>query len=69
MRLVASGGRVAPDPSARRPGRGAYLCARPDCLDEAVRRQAFERALRATVTIPSETLDCVAEWQRSAYTR
>lgn len=30
------------------PGRGAWLCAgRPECLDVAERRKAFDRALRA----------------------
>jgi predicted RNA-binding protein YlxR (DUF448 family) len=33
------------------PGRGAWLCAgSPSCLAEAVRRQGFERALRAPVS-------------------
>jgi predicted RNA-binding protein YlxR (DUF448 family) len=32
------------------PGRGAWLCARsPDCLEQADRRSAFSRALRAEV--------------------
>jgi uncharacterized protein len=35
------------------PGRGAWLCgppATPACFDQAVRRRALERALRATMT-------------------
>jgi predicted RNA-binding protein YlxR (DUF448 family) len=33
------------------PGRGAWLCAgSPSCLDQAVRRKAFGRALRGEVT-------------------
>jgi uncharacterized protein len=31
------------------PGRGAWLCARSSCLDLALRRRAFDRALRAPV--------------------
>ncbi len=32
------------------PGRGAWLCQdSPGCLEEAVRRRAFERALRGPV--------------------
>ena len=32
------------------PGRGAWLCRdSPECLDQAVRRQAFRRAFRADV--------------------
>lgn len=31
-------------------GRGAWLHPRPDCLESALRRRAFGRALRRTVT-------------------
>lgn len=40
------------------PGRGAWLCGPPAtvaCLDEAVRRRALDRALRATV--PKDEID------------
>ena len=66
---MAEGDAVACDPEARRPGRGAYLCERPECLESALRRQALARALRAPVKITDETLDCIGEWQRSASTR
>jgi predicted RNA-binding protein YlxR (DUF448 family) len=35
-----------PDLRLRRPGRGAWLHPSPDCLDLAIRRRAFPRALR-----------------------
>ena len=38
--------RVVPDPRLRLPGRGAWLHPTPECLDLAVRRKAFGRALR-----------------------
>jgi predicted RNA-binding protein YlxR (DUF448 family) len=38
---------VAPDPQLRLPGRGAWLHPTPECLELAVRRKAFGRALRA----------------------
>jgi hypothetical protein len=38
--------RVAPDPRLRMPGRGAWLHPTPECLDLAVQRKAFGRALR-----------------------
>jgi uncharacterized protein len=38
--------RVVADPRLRMPGRGAWLHPTPDCLDLAVRRKAFGRALR-----------------------
>ncbi|MBM3686176.1 MAG: YlxR family protein [Actinobacteria bacterium] len=46
LRVVLDDGAVVPDPSAVLPGRGAWL--HPDCLDEAERRKAFVRALRAS---------------------
>jgi uncharacterized protein len=37
---------VVADPRLRLPGRGAWLHPTPECLDLAVRRKAFGRALR-----------------------
>ncbi|WP_081491247.1 YlxR family protein [Mycolicibacterium phlei] len=39
---------VAVDPARRLPGRGAWLHPTPRCLEAAVRRRAFGRALRIT---------------------
>jgi len=39
---------IVPDPTRRRPGRGAHLHYDPACLAQAVRRRAFGRALRVT---------------------
>jgi predicted RNA-binding protein YlxR (DUF448 family) len=40
------------------PGRGAWLCAKPSCLAEAVRKRSIERALRAPLELEaSELLD------------
>lgn len=38
--------RAVPDPTRRAPGRGANLHLSQECLDLAVRRRAFARALR-----------------------
>jgi predicted RNA-binding protein YlxR (DUF448 family) len=38
--------RLTPDPRHRLPGRGAWLHPAGDCLDQALRRRAFGRALR-----------------------
>jgi len=46
-------GQVEVDPSGRRPGRGAYLCADPACWETALKRRAFNRALRV-VLAPEE---------------
>jgi predicted RNA-binding protein YlxR (DUF448 family) len=37
---------VFPDDRRRRPGRGAYVHPDPDCVQQAIRRRAFGRALR-----------------------
>jgi predicted RNA-binding protein YlxR (DUF448 family) len=42
----AAGVDLVPDPRRSRPGRGAWLHPASDCLDLAVRRRAFGRALR-----------------------
>lgn len=47
LRVVVANGTVVPDPAATMPGRGAYVHPRPDCVDLAVRRKSFARALRA----------------------
>ncbi|MCA0438044.1 MAG: YlxR family protein [Actinobacteria bacterium] len=39
------------DERRRLPGRGAWLHARVECLDQAVRRKAFARALRVGATL------------------
>ncbi|MFD5794058.1 YlxR family protein [Streptomyces diastatochromogenes] len=46
LRTVADQEQCVPDPRGTLPGRGAYV--HPDlvCLDQAVRRRAFPRALR-----------------------
>lgn len=50
IRLVRGPDGVAlPDPTGRATGRGAYLHADPACWQQARRRRALERALRAEV--------------------
>jgi predicted RNA-binding protein YlxR (DUF448 family) len=44
LRVVQDLGRVTADPLARKKGRGAWL--HLECLDDAVRRKAFNRALK-----------------------
>ncbi|MFE7752281.1 YlxR family protein [Streptomyces sp. NPDC057428] len=47
LRIVVGEGEVVPDPRGTLPGRGAYVHPVPVCLDLAVRRRAFPRALKA----------------------
>ncbi|WP_181768745.1 YlxR family protein [Streptomyces albidus (ex Kaewkla and Franco 2022)] len=46
LRLVLSRGRCVPDLRGTLPGRGAYLHPTSACLENAVRRRAFNRAFR-----------------------
>ena len=52
LRVVAVGGNgeyaVTVDPARKLPGRGAWLHPEQECLDAAIRRRAFVRALRIT---------------------
>jgi predicted RNA-binding protein YlxR (DUF448 family) len=50
VRLVrGADGTVHLDPPGRAPGRGAYLHLTERCIDQARRRKALERALKARV--------------------
>ncbi|HWH31761.1 MAG TPA: YlxR family protein [Egibacteraceae bacterium] len=59
VRLVVAENTVVVDPEARRHGRGAYVCARPECLDAALKRggAALARALRRPgVEVPQQAV-------------
>ena len=56
-------------PGRRAEGRGAYVCAAPECADSLAGGRPLARAFRAPVTVQPETIDLVREWQRSASTR
>ena len=43
-------GAVQVDPTGKRNGRGAYLCARWECWEEALKRDRLARALHATMS-------------------
>ncbi len=52
-------GEVSLDFGGKAPGRGAYLCPDPACLQKAMRSKALERALE--VPIPQEVYDRLAK--------
>ncbi|MET7655450.1 YlxR family protein [Streptomyces sp. NPDC005486] len=56
LRIVAIKDACVPDPRGTLPGRGAYLHPAPVCLDQAVRRRAFTRALRAPGALDTKAL-------------
>lgn len=43
-------GAVEVDAAAKRPGRGAYVCARPECWREAIKKDRLAHALRTTIS-------------------
>lgn len=50
IRLVRTpAGEVVLDEDHRRPGRGAYVCRTPECVKQAAKRGAFQRALRRPI--------------------
>ncbi|MFD0317600.1 YlxR family protein [Streptomyces flavalbus] len=56
LRIVAIKDECVPDPRGTLPGRGAYVHPAPVCLDQAVRRRAFTRALRAPGALDTKAL-------------
>ncbi|MCX5375514.1 YlxR family protein [Streptomyces sp. NBC_00091] len=56
LRIVAIGDECVPDPRGTLPGRGAYVHPAVVCLDQAVRRRAFPRALRSAGALDTEEL-------------
>lgn len=50
IRLVCiNNGTVEMDLSGKKPGRGAYLCARKNCWEEGFKRNHLEHALRTKI--------------------
>ncbi|WP_405978332.1 YlxR family protein [Streptomyces sp. NBC_00158] len=56
LRIVAIRDECVPDPRGTLPGRGAYVHPAVVCLDQAVRRRAFPRALRSAGALDTEEL-------------
>ena len=61
LRIVAIEDACVPDPRGTLPGRGAYVHPALVCLDLAVRRRAFTRALRAPGALDTKALRLYVE--------
>jgi len=61
LRTVAVEGECVPDHRGTLPGRGAYVHPAVVCLDLAVRRRAFTRALRAPGALDTKALRLYVE--------
>ena len=49
-------GRVVVDPTGKKAGRGAYLCHRSACWEQALKRQGLQRALRIEMLLPEDRM-------------
>ena len=56
VRLVAHEGHLAPDIYRRLQGRGAHLCPRLSCLENAIKRRGFNRAFRGALSVERAAL-------------
>ncbi len=52
---LLSGGEVSLDLTGRKPGRGAYICKKPECFEKARKARRFERSL--SCKIPEEVYE------------
>lgn len=59
VRFVVADGRVVPDVAERLPGRGAWVGARRERIEEAVRKGLFARAFRRRCETPGDLADQV----------
>ncbi|HCP24176.1 MAG: YlxR family protein [SAR202 cluster bacterium] len=52
VRIASKNGQagITIDPTGMAPGRGAYLCRKPDCWDQSVGKRALARSLRRELT-------------------
>jgi uncharacterized protein len=57
LRVVARDGQVVADVAASMPGRGAWVHPTRDCIETAIRRRAFGRALRVTGDLDTSKVD------------
>jgi predicted RNA-binding protein YlxR (DUF448 family) len=57
LRVVVDSGALVPDESAVLPGRGAWVHDTQKCVDAALRRRAFVRALRASGSLDTQTIE------------
>ncbi|WP_083866286.1 YlxR family protein [Microbacterium yannicii] len=57
LRVVAVDSAVVPDTRASMPGRGAWVHETSECVESAIRRRAFVRALRASGPLDTQTIE------------
>jgi len=55
--VVSQNGSLVIDERAALPGRGAWLHPTPECMEAALRRRAFVRALRVSGDLDTQTIE------------
>jgi len=55
--VVAVDSHLVFDERASMPGRGAWVHETPECMDAAIRRRAFVRALRVSGPLDTQTIE------------
>jgi uncharacterized protein len=57
LRVVAIDSVLVPDERASMPGRGAWVHETSECVETAIRRRAFVRALRVSGSLDTQTIE------------
>ncbi|MEV4667037.1 YlxR family protein [Microbacterium sp. LWO12-1.2] len=57
LRVVSQNDILVSDERAVLPGRGAWVHPTPECMEAALRRRAFGRALRVTTQLDTRTFE------------
>jgi uncharacterized protein len=57
LRVVAVDANLVPDERASMPGRGAWVHPTTECVENAIRRRAFVRALRVSGPLDTQTIE------------
>jgi hypothetical protein len=52
---------VEPDPTGKRPGRGAYLCHNPECWERAIKKGRLENAL--STKLSTDDLEAILQFR------
>ena len=66
LRVVARDGEVTPDPSEILTGRGGWVHPTESCIETAIKRRAFGRALRVSTALGTQRLSALARTSSEA---
>ncbi len=61
--IMVSQNSITVDTTGKKPGRGAYLCGTPACLERAIKNKALERSFKQS--LPDQALELVKAHYRN----